>query len=84
MENGMNLRYINYQKFRSAVKLFGILIDSDLTFNDYLKIICKKASQKLTAISRFCHILSENKRIILLKTFLNFNSTTAIDFDVWQ
>ena len=53
----------------NAVKLLGILIDSNLTFNDHLKIICKKASQKLTAISRFCHILSENKRIILLKTF---------------
>ena len=53
----------------NAVKLLGILIDSNLTFNDHLKVICKKASQKLTAISRFSHILSEDKRIILLKTF---------------
>ena len=30
----------------NAVKLLGILIDSNLTFNDHLKIICKKASQK--------------------------------------
>ena len=52
-----------------AVKLLGILIDSNLMFNDHLKIICKKASQKLIAISRFFHILSEDKRIILLKTF---------------
>ena len=36
----------------NAVKLLGILIDSNLTFNDHLKIICKKASKKLTAISR--------------------------------
>ena len=46
----------------NEVKLLGILIHSDLTFDNYLKIICKKDSQKLTAISRFCHILSENKR----------------------
>ena len=54
----------------NAVKLLRILIDSDLTFNDHLKIICEKASGKLTAISRFCFILSENKKIIL-KTFFN-------------
>ena len=61
----------------NAVKLSGIMIDSDLTFNDHLKVICKKATQKFTATSRFRHILSENKRIILLKPFLNLNSTTT-------
>ena len=38
----------------NAVKLLGILIDSNL-----MKIICKRAFQKLTAISRLCHILGE-------------------------
>ena len=36
------------------------LIDSNLTFNNHLKIVCKK----LPTISRFCHIPSEDKRII--------------------
>ena len=52
----------------NAVKLLGILIDSDLIFNDHLKIIWKKASKKLTAIYRFYLTLSENTRIIILKT----------------
>ena len=53
----------------NTVKILGISIDSDLTFANHLKIICKKASKKLIVISRFCNILSENKRITLLKTF---------------
>ena len=53
------------------------MIDSNLTFNEHLTIICKNASQKVAAISIFCHIISENKRIILLETFLNINLTTV-------
>ena len=62
----------------NAVKLLGISIDSNnLTFNDHLKIIC-------TAISSFCHILSENKRIILLKSFFESHQLLPIDLDVLQ
>ena len=71
----------------NAVKSLGISIDSDLTFNDHLKIICKKASQKLSAISRFFYILSGNKRIFLLKTFYEFYESIQllpIDLDVLQ
>ena len=53
----------------NLVKLLGILIDSDLTFNNHTKMIRKEASQKLTGISRFSYISSESKRMILLKTF---------------
>ena len=34
-----------------SAKLLGIIIDSSLTFNDHVKMICKKASQKLTGIA---------------------------------
>ena len=40
-----------------SVKLIEILVDSYLTVIYHLKVICKKASQKLTAISRFFRIL---------------------------
>ena len=33
----------------NSVKLSGLIIDSELTFNSYVQMICKKASQKLTA-----------------------------------
>ena len=64
----------------NSCKLLGILIDSHPTFNNHIKMICKKASQKLTAISRFSHILFESKRIILLKLFFEsqFNNCTLI------
>ena len=51
-----------------VAKPLGELIDSDLSFNKHVKMICKKASQKLTAISRMGHI-SKEKRITLLKVF---------------
>ena len=53
----------------NAVKLLGLIIDSGLTFNNHVKAICKKASQKLTAIIRMANILSEYKRKLLIKTF---------------
>ena len=34
------------------VKLSGVLIDSELNFNARLNCICKKASNKLNALSR--------------------------------
>ena len=53
----------------NAVKLLGLIIDRELTFDTYVRTICKKASQKLTAILRLANILSEHKRKVLLKTF---------------
>ena len=35
-----------------SAKLLGIIIDSSLTFNDHVKMICKKASQIQTGVSR--------------------------------
>ena len=52
-----------------SVKLLGLLIDSDLTFDGHVKMICIKASQKLNAIQRLAKFLSKSKRIILLRTF---------------
>ena len=53
----------------NTAKLLGILIDRDLSFNDHVKMICKKASQKLAAISRLANILSKDKRKLLIRTF---------------
>ena len=53
----------------NSVKLLGLFIDSKLTFDIHLQTICKKASQKLTAILRLANITSQEKRIIMLKTF---------------
>ena len=40
------------------VTLLGIIIDNKLTFNEHLKMICKKTSPKLNALTRLCNIIS--------------------------
>ena len=35
-----------------VVKLLGVKIESELTFNTHIEILCRKASQKLNALSR--------------------------------
>ena len=51
------------------VKLLGVKIESELTFNSYLETVCKKASQKLNALSRLCSIIPFRKRKMLMQAF---------------
>ena len=48
------------------VKLLGIQIDTELTFNSQIKTLCKKASQKLNALSRLCPFLPFHRRKMLI------------------
>ena len=47
----------------SEEKLLGLIIDNKLSFNDYLMDICKKASNKVTAMKRLARIVPFEKRI---------------------
>ena len=51
------------------VKLLGINIESELTFNHQLGNMCKKVSQKLNALSRLCAIIPFQKRKMLMQAF---------------
>ena len=51
-------------------KLLGITFDNQLTMTEHIKHICKQASNKLYALARISHYLSEQKRIILMKSFI--------------
>ena len=51
-------------------KLLGVTFDNELTMNEHIKHICKQASNKLYALSRISHYLSEEKRKILMKSFI--------------
>ena len=66
----------------NAVKLLGLIIDRELTFDTYVRTICKKASQKLTAILRLANILSEHRRKVLLKTFFVVFDTASCELRV--
>ena len=46
----------------NSVKLLGIFIDSNLSFNEHVKTICKKASQKVTVLLRLVNILPGEQR----------------------
>ena len=54
-----------------CVKLLGVLIDSELSFKTHLNYICKKASNKINALSRQCAILPFYRRKILMQAFFN-------------
>ena len=49
----------------SSEELFGIKIDSNLTFHNHIIPLCSKANKKLCALSRESKYMSINKRRIL-------------------
>ena len=53
------------------VKLLGIDIDSNLTFNNYVSSICTKAGRKLPALRRILSILNLQQKRVLMKSFIN-------------
>ena len=50
--------------------LLGITIDKDLTFNDHVNSLCKKACQKLNALARPAPYMNVEKRRIIMKAFI--------------
>jgi len=52
-------------------KLLGVKIDCDLTFEEHISSICKKASAKLNALARISPYINEGKRRLLMNAFFN-------------
>ena len=48
----------------------GILIDSELNFDQHISSICSKASKKLHALGRIATFMSFNKHRTLMKAFI--------------
>ena len=51
-------------------KLLGIKFDSKLSSENHVSSLCKKASQKLHALTRIVNHLNLSKRKALMKTFV--------------
>ena len=51
-------------------KLLGVKFDSNLSFENHVTSLCKKASQKLHALARISHYIDLNKRRNLMKGFI--------------
>ena len=50
--------------------LLGVKFDSNLSFENHVTSLCKKASQKLHALARISHYMNLNKRRKLMKAFI--------------
>ena len=55
------------------MKLLGVTMDSNLTFNAHIKGICGKVNQKASALSRLRDYISEKKAKLLLNTVVMSN-----------
>ena len=51
-------------------ELLGVIIDSRLTFEEHVNNLCKKASQKLNALTRISSYMDIPKRRIIFKSFI--------------
>ena len=47
-------------------KLLGILLDSKLNFDSHITSLCKKAGQKLSALARISHYVTQDQKLLLL------------------
>ena len=54
----------------SEEKLLGVTIDKNLNFNTHVSIMCKKASQKVSALARVAKLLPFYRKRVLLKAFI--------------
>ena len=50
--------------------LLGIIIDRDLKFDDHVNNLCTKACQKLNALARLAPFMNVDKKMILMKAFI--------------
>ena len=60
----------NYTESEKEQVLLGITIDSNLTFENHINNICKKASQKLNVLARVAPYVNMQKRRIIMKSFV--------------
>ena len=60
----------SYIESENEQVLLGIRIDSNVTFENHINSICKKASQKLNALARIAPYMNIQKRITIMKSFV--------------
>ena len=61
---------INGAEIKGQNSVIGVEIDNELTFNNHISIICKKARNKINAISRIQSFLVRKEKEALVNTFV--------------
>ena len=51
-------------------KILGVTIDNKLTFKSHIKNLCKKASQKIGALSRLSNHLNDSQKRLILNSIV--------------
>ena len=58
---------VNNSKYE---KLQGFKVDHELNFNEHITPLCKKASQKVNALSQIAYCMTFNQRRLILNSFI--------------
>ena len=75
----MNLKILDINIENSTCeKLLGVKLDNKLNISEHLDGIIKKASRKVSALSRIFPFMDLTKRHFLMHSFLVSNSVTAL------
>ena len=61
---------INGAEIKGQNSVIGVEIDNELNFNNHISIICKKARNKINAISRIQSFLVRKEKEALVNTFV--------------
>ena len=61
----------NKVSYYQNIKLLGVNIDSQLTFNDHISEICKKVSQRVGVMTRLHNLIPTPYLVVLLLLFYN-------------
>ena len=69
MEKILKVIYLCLENSKEEV-ILGITIDNKLTFDSYIKSICRKAGQKLSALSRISPYLETDKKELLFQSMV--------------
>ena len=54
-------------------RLLGVKVDHELSFNEHVSSLCKKASQKLNALSRIASCMTFDQRRLILNSFITWH-----------
>ena len=54
----------------SSVKLLGVEIDQSFVFTEHISHLCIKAGRKINVLSRLCHSLTTDAKLLLMQTFI--------------
>ena len=63
-------------------KLQGIKVGHELNFNEHVSSLCKKASQKLNALSRITSCMTFDQRRLILNSFITTHLLFSDSMDV--